>query len=139
MTVAVAVLDNEAVHALMDAKHKKHRDALALIEAVDLARTKRKQNVRVVVPPAVRIEAGCDRSAQGSSLFNRLAPADHDVTPKRTDRSVQLAAQARVSVVDACVGEAAETLAPSVILTSDARDMKRLANIVSGNVTVATL
>jgi hypothetical protein len=47
---------------------------------------------------------------------------------------------AEVSVVDATVAQAAETLpSPTVILTSDAADMRRLAALVRGEARVVRI
>ena len=55
-------LDNEAVQALPDAGHRKHRAVLAYIE-VRKQRQCRRARLDVLVPVAVRVEAGGDRTA----------------------------------------------------------------------------
>lgn len=139
MTSAVAVvLDNEAVQALARVTHPKHRRVLSFIEEINQRNQRRRLWTSVVVPAAVRVEAGWDRTARDASLLNRLARArDLPLDGPAADRSVQLRRAAAVSVVDATVGQAAEAAgSPTVILTSDIADMARLANLVAGEVRV---
>jgi hypothetical protein len=132
------VLDNEAVQALGAVTHPKHRRVLALIEAVNQRNQRRQRATTVLVPVAVRVEAGWDRSAPGAALANRLARArDVVLDGVAADRASQLRAAAGVSVVDATVGQVAEAApSPTVILTSDVADMGRLAAAVGGDVRV---
>ena len=61
---------------------------------------------------AVRVEAGWDRTATTAADINRISTAvDVDVDLRRAgaDRAVQLRQAADVSVVDATVGQAAES------------------------------
>ena len=62
------ILDNEAVQALRDPGHRKHRRALAFVEST-LAR--RRGGLTPVVPTAVRVEAGWDRCAARSATMMR--------------------------------------------------------------------
>lgn len=139
MTSAVAVvLDNEAVQALARVTHPKHRRVLSFIEEINQRNQRRRLRTSVVVPAAVRVEAGWDRTARDASLLNRLARArDLPLDGPAADRSVQLRRATAVSVVDATVGQAAEAAgSPTVILTSDVADMARLADLVAGEVRV---
>jgi hypothetical protein len=96
--------------------------------------------VALVVPVAVRIEAGWDRVAARAALINRLHIDDVELRGDRVDRAVRLARQAGVSVVDATVGEAALAIDGRVaIVTSDAGDMRRLARLADHEVTVVHL
>jgi hypothetical protein len=138
---AVVVLDNEAVQALGAVTHPKHRRVLSFIDEINRRNQRRRQRIRVVVPVAVRVEAGWDRTARDAALVNRLAQArDVVLDGSAADRAAQLRRAAAVSAVDATVGQAAEAAAaPAVILTSDAADMARLAGLASGNVRVVRL
>jgi hypothetical protein len=139
VTSAVAVvLDNEAVQALARVTHPKHRRVLSFIEEINQRNQRRRPRTSVVVPAAVRAEAGWDRTARDASLLNRLARArDLPLDGPAADRSAQLRRAAGVSVVDATVGQAAEAAgSPTVILTSDVADMARLADLVAGEVRV---
>lgn len=132
------ILDNEAVQALADPTHRKHRAVLAYLEVRNQRQRRRRVTSQVLVPVAVRIEAGWDRTATTAADINRLAAAvDVDLRPAGADRAAQLRRAAGVSVVDATVGEAAESAEdPAVILTSDVDGMTRLAAIVDGDVRV---
>ncbi len=139
MTSAVAVvLDNEAVQALSRVTHPKHRRVLSFIEEVNQRSQRRRLRTTVLVPVAVRVEAGWDRTARDASLLNRLAGArDVPLDGLAADRSVQLRRVAPVSVVDATVGQAAGAAgSPTVILTSDVADLARFAGLVAGEVRV---
>jgi hypothetical protein len=137
-SAAAVVLDNEAVQALARVTHPKHRRVLSFIEEINQRNQRRRLQTSVVVPAAVRVEAGWDRTARDASLLNRLVRArDLPLDGPAADRSVQLRRAAAVSVVDATVGQAAEaTGSPTVILTSDTADMGRLADLLAGEVRV---
>jgi hypothetical protein len=138
---ATLVLDNEAVQALADVNHHKHRRALAFIEAANQRTGRRRPRVSVVVPVAVRVEAGWDRRAPPSAAVNHISRArDAVVDGPAADRASELRGQTGVSVVDATVAQAAEVSpGPAAILTSDSSDMRRLAALVAGDVRVLQL
>jgi hypothetical protein len=139
--LAALVLDNEAVQALADVNHPKHRRALAFLEVANQRSGRRRQPVSVVVPVAVRVEAGWDRSAPAAAVLNRISRArDVVLDGPAADRAAHLRSQSGVSVVDATVARAAEVLpGPAAILTSDVTDMRRLAALVEGEVRVVHL
>ena len=130
------VLDNEAVQALLDPTHRKHRAVLAHLEVRNQRQRGRRMSIRVLVPVAVRVEAGWDRTAATAADINRISAAvDVDLRRGGADRAAQLRQTAEVSVVDATVGQAAESAThPAVILTSDIDDMTRLADTLDGDV-----
>ena len=70
------VLDNEAVQALVELTHPKHRAVLAHVEAVVTSR-KRGSATRLLVPTSVRVEAGWDRTRAEAAVINRVRIADH--------------------------------------------------------------
>lgn len=90
---------------------------------------------------AVRVEAGWDRTATTAADINRISTAvDVDLRRAGADRAVQLRQAADVSVVDATVGQAAESAThPAVIVTSDVDDMTRLAGTLDGDVRVISI
>jgi hypothetical protein len=135
------VLDNEAAQGLLDVQHPKHRRVVALLTEVNRRNLRRADRVRVLVPTAVRVEAGWDRTDPAGANANRLArPRDHVLDTAGADRATQLRAAANVSVVDACVAEAAETAPrPVVIVTSDAQDMIRLGGFLADSTEVRVL
>jgi len=138
---ATVVLDNEAVQALADVNHRKHRRTLAILEATNRRSGRRGQHISVVVPVAVRIEAGWDRAASAAAALNRISRTrDVILDGQAADRATQLRRQAGCSVVDATVAQAAEASdGPVAILTSDASDMRRLAALIAGDTRVVRL
>lgn len=137
---STVVLDNEPVQALLDIAHPKHRRVLALLDEVN-RRNRAHRQVDVLVPVAVRVEAGWDRTDARSAVVNRVSGArDVELNGDRADRATQLRSGLAVSVVDATVGEAAEgASSPVVILTSDPGDMERLAGRLTGEVRIVRI
>lgn len=135
------VLDNEAAQALVDRSHPKHARARNLIDASRGPAGKDVDRPPVLVPVAVRIEAGWDRTAPSAALLNRLSRANDVVLDQRAaDRATRWRAELGVSVVDATVIEAADrSPRPVVILTSDADDMRRAAALLDGDVRVVPI
>jgi hypothetical protein len=138
---ARVVLDNEAVQALSDVAHSKHRRVLAFFEVVNQRSGRRRQPMTILVPVAVRIEARWDRRAPSAASLNRISRArDVALDGSRADRSAELRAATGVSVVDATVAQAAEaSTGPAAILTSDTADLRRLATLLDGDVRVVRL
>jgi hypothetical protein len=132
VSAAAVVLDKEAVQGLLDPHHPKHRRVVALLTEVNRRNVRRAGRVTVIVPTTVRVEAGWDRTDPAGANANRLArPRDHILDTVAADRAALLRAAADVSVVDACVAQAAEAAPrPAVIVTSDAQDMTRLAGFL---------
>jgi predicted nucleic acid-binding protein len=95
----------------------------------------------VLVPVAVRVEAGWDRSSRDAALLNRISRAQDSMLDGRAaNRAAAIRRNAGVSVVDATVAAAAERAArPVAILTSDAADLRRLAGLVENDVRVVRL
>lgn len=127
-SVSSVVLDNEAVQALMDTRHPKHARIVAVITEVNQRNRRRPGRLQVVVPTAVRVEAGWDRTDPAAADANRIArPRAHVLDGPGADRAVGLRAATGVSVVDACLGHAFEAASrPVAVITSDVADMARL-------------
>ncbi len=122
------VLDNEAVQALLDADHPKHRAVIAHLAGV-VARRSRGRMVEVVVPTAVRVEAGWDRSDPTAATANRLRVRDEGLDAGAANLAARIRVTSDVRVADAHAGAVVRTLAAEdiVVLTSDAEDMERVA------------
>ena len=134
------VLDNEAVQALADPDHRKHRRVLAVLEAVAARNLRRAGSVRLVVPTAVRVEAGWDRRARGAAAVNRLRVADVALDAETTDQAAGMRAALAVSVADAHLGAVLETTAePHAVLTSDRKDLRRIADHLGITPTIITV
>ena len=138
----VVVIDNEAVTALADPANPKHTDALAYLDVTNERRS-RAERVRVVVPVAVRIEAGWDRRRPTAANLNRICGAgDHPLDTAATDRASELALlEPAASVVDVTVAQAAEAAGPDpvTIVTSDRDDLERLAGHLHHPIVVAVI
>jgi hypothetical protein len=123
------VLDNEAVQALADVRHRKHRRALAELEAVAALNFWREDTTRVVAPTAVRVEAGWDRTDPRAARVNRLHIDDAPLDGAAANLAAQLRTTLDVSVADAHLGAVlATTPGPHAVLTSDAEDVRRMAD-----------
>lgn len=119
------LLDNEAVTALADPTHRKHRVVLAHLTAV-VARRRKGAATRTAVPTAVRVEAGWDRSSPTASAINRFRVADAVLDASAADLAAEIVNRTGVSVADAHVGAVIRALAAeeeAVVLTSDPKDM----------------
>jgi hypothetical protein len=105
------LLDNEAVQALLDPAHRKHRRALAHVQVV--AERKRKaQPIALAVPTTIRLRIG-----------------DLPLDRQAADAAASLRRQHHVSVADAHVGASATDAAASgrvTVLTSDPDDVRRM-------------
>lgn len=132
---ATVILDSGAVTALSDVHHPKHRALLPYLEGAAQRRA-RKPSQRILVPVAVRIEAGWDCTDPAAAVANRVSGArDVPLTGEAADKAARIAAATGVSVVDATVGEAAGAAPkPVVILSSDVEDMGKLAERLSGDI-----
>lgn len=118
------VLDNEAVQALRDPAHRKHRRALAFVEAMVV---RGRAGAAPVVPTAVRVEAAWDRRSTGAATINRLRVTDAVLDRAAADRAAALVSALRVAVADAHLGAVvATTPGPCAVLTSDVDDMRRV-------------
>jgi hypothetical protein len=123
----VVVLDNEAVQALADPAHAKHRRVVALVEVAVRRNRERSGSVRLLVPTAVRVEAGWDRGAAAATVLNRLAGRDHVLDGPSADVAARLGQTLQVSVADAHIGAVlALEPGPHAVVTSDSADLGRI-------------
>lgn len=123
-----AVLDNEAVQALADPAHRKHRRVLAVVEAVAARNLRRSGSVRLVVPTAVRVEAGWDRRGAKAAALNRLRVDDAPLDSAMADRAARARTALAISVADAHLTASLQGAAPpQAVLTSDTDDARRIA------------
>jgi hypothetical protein len=118
------VLDNEAVQALSDPVSAKHRAVVAHLAAV-VARRRRGRVVDVVVPTAVRVEAGWDRTAPSAAAINRFRVGDHALDSPCANVAAQIQRATSAGVADAHLGATVRRLSSNevVVLTSDPDDI----------------
>ncbi|MEX2626857.1 MAG: hypothetical protein WD225_08215 [Ilumatobacteraceae bacterium] len=119
------ILDNEAVQSLADVAHAEHRRVVAHLHgAVD--RRRRGRSTDAVVPTAVRVEAGWDRSRPGAAALNRFRVHDRELDEASANVAAGIISSGVVtSVADAHIGATARGLAADdiVVLTSDPKDI----------------
>ncbi|HTR91165.1 MAG TPA: hypothetical protein VMI73_05445 [Trebonia sp.] len=122
------VLDNEAVQALSDPAHKKHVRVISHVR-VAADRKSRGLPIRIVVPTAVRVEAGWDRTEPAWALLNRLLIGDITLDGLNANIAASIRQDARVPVADAHIGAViqATTAAKVTVVTSDPGDVRRVA------------
>lgn len=123
------VLDNEAVQALRDDRHPKHRQVLAHLAGI-VERRRRGRQVSAIVPTSVRVEAGWDRTQPAAAAINRLRVVDHVLDAATGNVAAAIVDElAGVSVADAHLGAAIRSLPHDevVVLTSDPGDITRVA------------
>jgi hypothetical protein len=117
------ILDNEAVQALIDPSHRKHRVVMAHLAAVGVRR-RRGDDVSAVVPTAVRVEAAWDRTDPRRADVNRMRITDKALDGAAADRAAEIVARTGVGVADAHVGAVVAVVdGEVVVLTSDPDDM----------------
>jgi hypothetical protein len=125
------LLDNEAVQALSSARHPKHRRALSYVQLVAVRKRKGRRAIRIVVPTAVRVEAGWDRSDPRAAFLNLLGVSDAPLDRERANRAAAVASEHHVSVADAHIGATAQLIpdgdGPVSIISSDPGDMRIVA------------
>jgi predicted nucleic acid-binding protein len=124
----LVVLDNEAVQALARPRHPKHQRVLGHMEAVE-RRKRHAAAASLVVPAAVRVEAGWDRTSPQWAFLNRLRITDVPLDAAHADAAAAIHEQALVSVPDAHIGAIVQS-APNVditVVTSDPADIRKVA------------
>lgn len=124
----LVVLDNEAVQALASPHHPKHQKVLGHMEAVE-RRKRQATAISLVVPVAVRVEAGWDRTSPQWAFLNRLRITDIPLDAVHANAAAAIHEQAKVSVADAHIGAALQS-APSAdvtVITSDPVDIRKVA------------
>jgi predicted nucleic acid-binding protein len=124
----IVLLDNEAVQALRDPGHPKHRRVLGHVQ-VAVERKARMMPVGIAAPTAVRVEAGWNRTASGWAFINRLRIADIPLDAKHANAAAAIASRTGVSVADAHLGAAIQAADPGhvTVLSSDPADMQAVA------------
>jgi hypothetical protein len=127
------LLDNEAVQALGDLGHPKHRRVISQVQVV-AQRKRRAVEVSIAVPTSVRVEAGWNRTAASWALANRLRITDEALGASQANTAATIRRQCDVSVADAHLGAAIRTATARnvTVVTSDPVDIRAVA----GNRTV---
>jgi predicted nucleic acid-binding protein len=124
----LVLLDNEAVQALNDPAHPKHRQVVSHAQVI-ANRKRRAAAMEMVVPTAVRAEAGWDRTAPEWAFANRLRIADIPLDAALASTAAAILNRTRVSVADAHLGAVIQSTSADqiTVVTSDPDDMRRVA------------
>jgi hypothetical protein len=134
----LVVLDREAVQALRDPGHPKHRQVVSQAQVV-ASRKRRAVAIQLVVPAAVRVEAGWDRTSPAWAFPNRLRIADRLLDTASANIAAAIRDRTGVSVADSHIGAVIQS-APDdqiTVVTSDPGDMRLVAG--DKNITVTAI
>ena len=123
----LVVLDNEAIQALASPRHPKHQKVLAHMEAVE-RRKRHAEAISLVVPAAVRVEAGWDRTRPQWAFLNRLRIMDVPLDTAQANAAAAIHEQAQVSVADAHIGATVQSApnADITVVTSDPAGIRKV-------------
>ena len=118
------VFDNEAIQALTDLTHAKHRIILAHLAGA-VSRRQRGMVVDTVVATTVRVEAGWDRSTPGAAAINRFRVRDHTLDAPAANLAASIQARCGLGPADAHIGATVRSVSDGdvVVLTSDPTDI----------------
>lgn len=122
-------LDNEAIQALRDPSHAKHRTVIAHLEGVT-QRRRQGGSVIAVVPTAVRVEAGWDRSTPASAAINRFRVEDRPLDTPAADTAAAIHSRTGKGVADSHIGATVRDLPVDdvVVLSSDPDDVELVSD-----------
>ncbi len=120
------LLDNEAVQALANPAHPRHRRVVSHA-LIAVSRKARATSISVAVPSAVRVEAGWDRTAPVWAFVNRLRITDIPLDASHANAAAAIRNRTGVSVADAHLGAAMLAGDEITVVTSDPRDMQIVA------------
>lgn len=124
----LVILDNEAVQALRSPAHPKHREVVSQAQVV-ASRKRRAVVIDVVVPAAVRVETGWDRTSPAWAFPNRLRIADIPLDAVSANTAAAIRSGDGVSVADAHLGAVirGSSAAQVTVVTGDPGDMRLIA------------
>jgi len=134
----LVVLDCEAIQALRDPGHPKHRRVVSHAQVV-ASRKHRAVAIQMVVPTAVRVEAGWDRTSPAWVFANRLRITDSPLDTASANTAAGIRDRTRVSVADSHLGAIIQSASHDqvTVVTSDPGDMRLVAG--DKNITVAAI
>jgi hypothetical protein len=134
----LVVLDCEAIQALRDPTHPKHRRVVSHAQVV-ASRKRRAVAIQMLAPTAVRVEAGWDRTSPAWIFTNRLRITDSPLDTASANTAAGIRDRSSVSVADSHIGAVIQS-APHdqiTVVTSDPGDMRLVAG--DKNITVAAI
>ena len=124
----LVILDKEAVRALGDPAHPKHRRVVSHLQVV-ARRKRRAEAVQVAVPTAVRVEAGWDRGSAAWGFLNRLRITDVPLDQSHSDIAAAIQSETAVSAGYAHLGAIIDSAAASqvTVVTFDPEVIRMIA------------
>ena len=124
----LVVLDCEAIQALRDPGHPKHRRVVSHAQVV-ASRKRRAVAIQMVVPTAVRVEAGWDRASPAWVFPNRLRIPDSPLDTASANAAADIRDRTGVSVAGSHLGTVIQSAPHSqiTVVTSDPGDMRLVA------------
>jgi hypothetical protein len=134
----LVVLDCEAIQALRDPTHPKHRRVVSHAQVV-ASRKRRAVAIQMLAPTAVRVEAGWDRTSPAWIFTNRLRITDSPLDTASANTAAGIRDRTSVAVADSHIGAVIQS-APHdqiTVVTSDPGDMRLVAG--DKNITVAAI
>ena len=134
----LVVLDCEAIQALRDPGHPKHRRVVSHAQVV-ASRKRRAVAKQMMVPTAVRVQAGWDRTSPAWVFPNRLRIADSPLDTASANIAAGIRGRTGVSVADSHLGAVIQSAPHSqiTVVTSDPGDMRLVAG--NKNIIVAAI
>lgn len=134
----LVVLDCEAIQALRDPAHPKHRRVVSHTQVV-ASRKRRAAAIQLAVPAAVRVEAGWDRTSPAWAFPNRLRIADKALDTANANTAAGIRGRTAVSVADSHIGAVIQSASDGqiTVVTSDPGDMRLVAG--DKNITVTAI
>lgn len=132
------ILDSQAVSALRDPRHPRHRQVVSYAQVV-AGRKRRAAAAELAVPTAVRAEAGWDRTSPAWAFPNQLRIADIPLDAAAGNTAAAIRGRTGVSVADAHIGAVIRSApaGPLTVITSDPDDMRLAAG--DRRITIATI
>lgn len=121
----LVILGTEAVRALGDPAHPKHRRVVSYLQIV-ASRKRRAVPVQVVVPTTVRVEVGWDRGSAAWAFLNRLRITDVSLDQTHGDAAAAIRRMSGVSAADAHLGATIRSSATQVTVVTGNPEAIRL-------------
>ena len=126
----LVVLDSEAVTALHDRQHHRHREVVSHVQVI-AQRKRRAEAIEAVVPTTVRVESGWDRRAATWAFLNGLRITDSALDAALANAAAAIRDTPAISVADAHIGALIQTTSAQriTVLTSDPGDIRQVAGV----------
>ncbi len=124
----LVILDKQAVQALGDPGHTKHRRVVSHVQ-IAASRKRRAEVVQVVVPTTVRVEAGWDRQSAAWAFASRLRIADVPLDQTHSNAAAAIRSETEVGAAEAHLGAVVHSTSAMhvTVVTGDPGSMRLVA------------